>query len=187
MNFDDLWKEAEKITGYLFVEEARCLYEMTQQIPGGGVVVELGSFCGKSSRIIVEAVKERSAKLFCVDAFVPYFDSTPIPPEEARRQLTTFVLKPFYDYVDLINQDTSKAAKYFSQDIDFLFIDADHSHDGVVKDCLAWLPKLKSGSCVAFHDYNSESWTDVKQAALNFVGGWHNVRNDYSIAVFRKP
>jgi predicted O-methyltransferase YrrM len=185
--FEKLWLEAEKITGYLFSEEGKCLYECSSQVPENGVIVELGSFCGKSSRIIADVARSRKAKLYCVDAFIPHFDGVPTKAEDALKEFTEKVLTPFYDQVELIKKDTAVAAEYFKQDIDFLFIDADHSYGGVVRDCTAWLPKLKSGSLVAFHDYNSESWGDVKRAAQLFVSGWHNIRNDYSIAVFRKP
>lgn len=187
MTFDELWEEAEKITGFLFKEEGQALYDCTMEIPENGVVVELGCYCGKSSRVIVEAVKQRRGKLYSVDSFVDGFDGVPTIPGEALRQYTKHVLNPFYDYTELIKKNTLRASKFFTQPIDFLFIDADHSFDWVTIDCKEWLPKLKSGGLVAFHDYNSEGWADVKKASAPFIGGWHNVRNDFSVAVFRKP
>lgn len=187
MNFEDTWKEAEKITGFLFKEEGKALYDVALQMPDNGIAVELGCYCGRSSRVIVEAVKERRGKLYSVDSFVEGFDGVPTIPGEALRQYTKYILNPFYDYAELIKKNTIRASKFFDQPIDFLFIDADHSYSGVVQDCLHWLPKLKSGGRVAFHDYNSADWLDVKRGAQNFIAGWHNVCNDFSIAVFQKP
>jgi len=34
-----------------------------------------------------------------------------------------------------------------------LFIDGDHSYDGVFSDVTSWWPKLRGGAIVAFHDY----------------------------------
>jgi predicted O-methyltransferase YrrM len=186
MTFEETWKEAEKITGYLFIEEGKALFESAIQIPEQGVIVELGSFCGKSTRILVEAAKERHGKVYCVDSFVPYFDCTPTPPEFALRSITEHILIPYYDFAELIKKDTSEAAKYFNLEVDLLFIDADHSFEGLAADCENWLPKLKSGGLAIFHDWHSEH-VNVKKAGEGFVGGWHNVRNDYSVAVFRKP
>jgi predicted O-methyltransferase YrrM len=40
-----------------------------------------------------------------------------------------------------------------TQEIDLLFIDGDHSYEGVKTDWDLYSPLLKSGSCVVFHDY----------------------------------
>jgi predicted O-methyltransferase YrrM len=37
--------------------------------------------------------------------------------------------------------------------VDFVFIDADHEYDSVVKDINAWLPKIKQGGIISGHDY----------------------------------
>jgi len=37
-------------------------------------------------------------------------------------------------------------------EIDFLFIDGDHSYEGVKKDVFNWIPKCKDNAIVAFHD-----------------------------------
>lgn len=186
MTFEDTWQEAEKIVGYLFKEEGHVLHNLAVQIPENGIIVELGSFCGKSSRILAEVARDKKSKLYCVDSFVPHFDGVPTPPEEALKSFTQHVLTPFYDNVELIKLDTTEASRYFKKQIDFIFIDADHSLDGVRLDCEHWLPMLKSGGVVAFHDYHSD-WKEVKQAADEFVGGWHNVCNEFSIAAFKKP
>lgn len=39
-----------------------------------------------------------------------------------------------------------------SQPIDFLFIDGDHTYEGVRADWLAWSPLVRPGGLVAFHD-----------------------------------
>ena len=45
-----------------------------------------------------------------------------------------------------------KAASQFEDDsVDFVFIDADHSYESVIKDINAWLPKVKTyDSCWYF-------------------------------------
>lgn len=39
-----------------------------------------------------------------------------------------------------------------AEPVDFLFIDGDHSYEGVRADWLAWSPLVRSGGLVAFHD-----------------------------------
>ncbi len=187
MIFDNVWSVSDKIEGFLAIEEARLLFDQSVQIPENSVIVELGSFCGKSSFILASVAKHKRSKLYCVDAFIPNFDCVSTPVEIARKSITEKVLIPFYDHVELIESDTSEAAQYINAEVDFMFIDADHSYEGVIKDCAAWLPKLRPGACVAFHDYFNEAFPGVKQAVDEHTKGWQNVQNDFSIAVFRKP
>lgn len=48
--------------------------------------------------------------------------------------------------------------------LDFVFIDGNHSYDGVSKDIKLWLPKIKKGGFIAFHDYNHPRLPGVKKA-----------------------
>ena len=47
-------------------------------------------------------------------------------------------------------------AQYWPYPCDFLFIDGDHSEEGVKRDIIGWLPVVKKGGIVAFHDYIPE-------------------------------
>jgi hypothetical protein len=38
--------------------------------------------------------------------------------------------------------------------VGLLFVDADHSYEGIVRDLQAWTPHLAPGALVAFHDVN---------------------------------
>ena len=47
--------------------------------------------------------------------------------------------------------------------IDLLFIDGDHSYDGVTSDLKAYLPKVKAGGTVLLHDWG---WAEGVQRAI---------------------
>ena len=49
---------------------------------------------------------------------------------------------------------TVDAAQHWSQPIDFLYIDADHSAAGVLADLHAWVPHVRSGGLIAGDDYD---------------------------------
>jgi predicted O-methyltransferase YrrM len=59
-----------------------------------------------------------------------------------------------------------EAAEGWTQPIDFLFVDASHTYESVKKDIAAWLPFVKDGGIVWFHDYGTEHgiWQYVKRA-----------------------
>lgn len=48
-----------------------------------------------------------------------------------------------------------------------VYIDADHSYEGVTRDIRAWIPKLRSGGVMAFHDYENPAY-GVKKAVQDF-------------------
>lgn len=48
--------------------------------------------------------------------------------------------------------------------LDYVFIDADHSYEGVKKDIRLWRPKVKPGGWIGFHDYDHPRLPGVKKA-----------------------
>lgn len=56
------------------------------------------------------------------------------------------------------------------QSLALLYIDGDHSYEGVTADLRAWVPKVVSGGVVALHDYENTSY-GVKRAVQEFCQG----------------
>lgn len=54
--------------------------------------------------------------------------------------------------------------EFEDESLDFVFIDGDHSYDGVKLDIKLWLPKVKKGGWIGFHDYDHPRLPGVKQA-----------------------
>jgi len=70
----------------------------------------------------------------------------------------------------LLKMLSVKAAKYVKDGcLDFVFIDADHSTQGIKEDILAWKPKLKKTGFLCGHDAGKKS---VKIALDILVPGW---------------
>ena len=42
-------------------------------------------------------------------------------------------------------------------EVDFIFIDGDHSYDACKADIAAWAPFVKRGGVIAFHDFGSRA------------------------------
>lgn len=53
-----------------------------------------------------------------------------------------------------IHGDSEMVAQLFDRPISLLFIDGDHSYEGVQKDHNAWVHKVKKGGTVLYHDYD---------------------------------
>jgi hypothetical protein len=57
--------------------------------------------------------------------------------------------------VKIIKMKSCEASKLYDDDyFDWIYIDADHSYDGVKKDIINWWPKLKKGGIFSGHDFD---------------------------------
>jgi hypothetical protein len=59
------------------------------------------------------------------------------------------------------------ASLFEDESVDFVFVDGDHSEEGVSRDIEAWWPKLKKTGIMAGHDYNRESVHAAVKKAFN--------------------
>jgi hypothetical protein len=73
-------------------------------------------------------------------------------------------MKPFGERVTTLEMDTVEAAgRVPDGSLDFVFIDADHTYEGVRDDILAWRGKIRPGGVLCGHDYYG-SWPGVIKA-----------------------
>jgi cephalosporin hydroxylase len=70
-----------------------------------------------------------------------------------------------HEYI-LIKGDSKdiKICNQINDKIDFLFIDGDHSKQGVTMDFLNLKDKINKGGLIVFDNYNDNAWTEVKPA-----------------------
>lgn len=65
-----------------------------------------------------------------------------------------------YNNVKIIREFSHKAADFFHDEtFDFIYIDADHSYDGCLRDLNCWYPKIKNGGILAGHDFITPEMT----------------------------
>lgn len=120
-------------------------------------VVELGTNIGTTS-ILLSAVAKRVST-------ADVFEKTDLIEDEEQRRVyaKTFKNNKHY-YKTIINKLTpfgidvcqclsyQFAKTFLLRSVDMVFIDADHSYNGVKKDYEAWFEKIKIGGFFAFHD-----------------------------------
>jgi len=73
-------------------------------------------------------------------------------------------LRSEYSDIEIMVSDTVEAARVLSEkkiEIDYLHVDADHSHEGSLRDLTSYLPLLKSASIISFHDTKLGSHPNV--------------------------
>ncbi|MFI4860485.1 MAG: glycosyltransferase [Phycisphaerales bacterium JB063] len=140
--------------------------------------VEVGvAFGGHSEAILKQtAVQE----LVGVDSYqhrAGYDDpmNLPQPQFDALHQRTSDRLTPYAQRFSLVREESAQAAERFGDEqLCFVYLDADHSEQGVWRDLCAWAPKVRVGGIIAGHDYGHRDFPGVQRAVDRFVGrfGW---------------
>ena len=103
-----------------------------------------------------------------------------------RKDVMERALFKFPDRGIVLNMTSIEAARLIPDNqMDFVFIDADHSYENVKIDIHQWLPKVKSGGFLTGHDWD---WETVRKAVDECIGevdpGYP--KNDF-VWVWRKP
>lgn len=90
--------------------------------------------------------------------------STSIEQMERRVKGAAVAIDP--ERAKILTLPTYAAVSMFGDmTLDFVFVDADHSTEGVARDITDWVPKLKPSGWLIGHDYNMRSVRDgVAQA-----------------------
>lgn len=153
--------------GLLLAGDARCLREHAARVPGGGMIVELGSLFGCSALIMAEAALP-NVIITCVDTWERVTDIEPdtlvgCDPYEVFCSYTCAS-----DSIRALRSDSVKAAANFEpRSVDLVFVDGGHSFEQVTADLRVWWPKLKHGGVLLGHD--GVRWSDVERAAIEFA------------------
>jgi predicted O-methyltransferase YrrM len=132
------------------------------------VCVELGTWLGASAIPVALAVRRWGGTVTCIDTWA---GDVAFHPE--RRAMTPWMLVSCARNlveagvgadVRLIPATTRAAAASWTQPIDYLYIDADHTYDGVRADLEAWAPFVVRGGIILGDDYGHAAFPGVRQA-----------------------
>jgi len=117
------------------------------------VCVEVGSARGRSTCFIARALKENNGgRLFAIDPHsrTDWNDADSVGTYALLRR--NLGLLDLDDYVTILRENSAKAAAEWRRPIDVLFIDGDHSYEGVKSDWERFARFVKPFGIVVFHD-----------------------------------
>jgi predicted O-methyltransferase YrrM len=155
-------------------------------LPDGAEVVEIGCWMGQSIIHFCQRLQDigKKATVHCVDTWKGE-ENQPAHLEIVSAHGGS-IFNKFQDncmesevigMISPIIGDSAESAERFEDaSLDFIFIDAAHDYNSVVKDLAAWWPKLKPDGIFAGHDY---PWHEVKKAVDE-----HAAANGYEVAQF---
>lgn len=153
-NFSWAKKQTKSIKGSITDAESRFLYDRALKGLGKGVVVEIGSFCGKSTIFLAAASKARKrGKVIAIDPHqgAPVINKTFSGPtyKEFKKNIKE---ADVYDYVTIKKTTSDQAAIKWKGLIRILFIDGDHSYQAVKNDLKNYLPYVVDNGLIVLHD-----------------------------------
>lgn len=139
--------------------------QLAEQIPEGATFVEVGAWIGHSVSHFASEVKKlgKKVRIVAIDTFKGSAteDLQKNIAEQAGgsfRNLfdATLAQAGVLRMVDVIEGDSVSAAKQFEDaSVWGVFIDADHTTEGILRDVAAWKPKVIKGGVLAGHDIDS--------------------------------
>jgi len=122
------------VPGWLTDEEGEALYDLARTCTGEGVIVEIGSWMGKSTICLGRgSLAGASVPIYAID---PHTDHRfgDFKANVDRAGIT--------DLVTPIASLSQPAADDFHEPIELLFVDGSHEYDLVLEDFEKWVPKV---------------------------------------------
>ena len=137
------------------------------ELPPKAVVVEVGVAHGKGIALLAALREELHLdfEIWGVDKFVSEQVELNAGYSEISLDDTEAKLKAAGvrdGQYKLLVSDSAEAAKLFKV-VDYVFLDADHTYEGLARDIKAWWPKVKVGGFIGGHDWDFGS---VKEAVF---------------------
>jgi predicted O-methyltransferase YrrM len=155
-------RTAMMVPGQIRETEAAFLYKLARR---KGNLVEIGCLFGRSTVALVMASQAYKAEVTSIDPFIETANTNLLSsPKVWQKNLTGLGL----EVPKLMKMISHDAAKQYSDEIAFLFIDGGHSYETVKQDIEDWLPKIKVTGVVAFHDMFTPHITGVARAVTEW-------------------
>jgi predicted O-methyltransferase YrrM len=142
----------EGVEGWLTDEEAETLYTLASRVTGRGVIVEIGSFKGRST--VCLGLGSRAGAGVTIYAIDPGHRG----PRRSQEFAANIERAGIADLVVPIAATSDDAYRDFEPErIELLFIDGSHDYAQVMMDFAQWTSRLVEGGMLVMHDTTAAS------------------------------
>lgn len=155
-------------------------------IPDGGRIVEVGVYQGRASVYMHELLAYNRPQAKCTQELIDIYEPVTVtnPDGTTTQYFSGNEIYFLVNKLDLVQPNGDRmlyrakplrgpsheiCRKYRANEIDFLFIDGDHSAWGCYGDMLLTIPNVKAGGSVVIHDYHNPVCPEVTSAIDLFV------------------
>ena len=172
---------------------ARLYRYAKSEIPKEGLILEIGCNFGESTIVMGHAIRGSKKHIVTIDPVFRFPELLVPDDQNPGGNVYNAPLLSVMDeisshhldgYISIIPQYSWEAIKNWDgREIDMLFIDGEHTYEGVKKDC-AWLSHVKKGGLVLFDDWYPPIERGAKEKMAE-MGGWQMIEQARAI-VFRR-
>jgi hypothetical protein len=152
------------IDTHMTFDERIGLMTLAWQLPEGFVSCELGSYLGASTAFLAAMASVKGGHVHAVDTWQN--DAMGIEPAEDTFERFRQNTKPFA-HVITVHRGRAEDLAQEVPALDALFVDADHSYEGVTRNLADYAGKIKAGGRLALHDWDRE---EVRRAVGDYFG-----------------
>ena len=172
---DAVERRVEGIGGWLTPKEGRLLYDLARRCTGRGVIVEIGSWKGKSTIWLASGSRRGAGVMvYAIDPHTAESDN--LATQSAAPTFAEFTENirraDIADLVVPLVTTSANAAHDFDRPVELIFIDGAHDYASVALDFELWFPRVVDGGTIAFHD--TVAWEGPRRLVAQrvFRGGW---------------
>jgi MMP 1-O-methyltransferase len=163
---DRLFALADGVIGFMPADEGQALYDAAVRYLDGGVGVEIGTYCGKSTVLLGAAALGTDSVLYTIDHHHgseehqpgwEYHDTTMVDQHTGLFD-TLLTFRHTLDAADLADNvvavvgRSTVVARDWHTPLSFLFIDGGHTEAAAHRDYDGWAKWVKRGSTLVIHD-----------------------------------
>ena len=178
------------IKGFMPEHEGKALYKWARKFSEYGPLLEIGTYCGKSSMFLSEGAQANNQYVYTIDHHMgseehqvneEYFDIEIF--DELSKRINSFPLFleninnfGIKNIVPIVNE-SSLVAESWNSPLAMVFIDGGHSLETAMNDFRSWHEKIISGGALVIHDI-FENPEDGGQAPYEVY--MHALKNGFS-------
>jgi predicted O-methyltransferase YrrM len=162
----DLPADIDHIKGFLASDEAQALYDQALLASASGPVLEIGSYCGKSTIYLGLACRTNGSTVFALDHHrgseehqqgeffhdPDLFDSGEGVVDTFREFRRNIHRAGLDEVVVPVVAGSEAAARHWHTPLAMVFIDGGHSLEAALTDYRCWTPHLQRDGILAIHD-----------------------------------
>ena len=163
-----LWMEIRLMPGHSQAKRFDTRHDMLSLVPHHGVVAEIGVFEGQFSKEIADVCLPR--ELVLIDIWAPGPMVSADVDGHNRRvydgvdlEKTTRARMESLEGVRIVKSPSSVLGTFPEGYFDMIYIDADHSYEGVMVDLANAAKVIKDGGLIMGHDYDHNPAKNTKE------------------------
>ncbi|MET0766937.1 MAG: class I SAM-dependent methyltransferase [Aeromicrobium sp.] len=163
---DELARLVTETKGFMPADEGLALHAAAAEFCSGGVAVEIGTYCGKSTIYLAHAASVTGSTVLTIDHHRgseeqqpgwEYHDESLVDPALglmdtlpfARRAIAASGLE---ESVVLMVGRSSAISRWWRTPVDLVFVDGGHTDEHAQNDYHGWAPWVRLGGALVIHD-----------------------------------